>query len=190
LIRVHCSGNGPNAIPYWYTGPDSRRIFRANPGHLGHHHSLPAAAPPAPKATRASSQQNAPKQNGRAGRAGDSLLKPALSLIRHSTVLAGLTQSKFSCQHPAITIPRARPGWHAGVGDRTAHALSRSFSNDPSHPKDIHLADPAESQACLLHALSRVSPSTFLPPPSLGPPSTPLAIFAPEIPRLRRARSN
>jgi hypothetical protein len=96
------------------------------------------------------------------------LLKPALSLIRHSTVLAGLTQSKFSCQHPAITIPRARPGWHAGVGDRTAHALSRAFSNDP---KDIHLADSSESQACL-HAP--------LPPPPSPPP--PPRYFCPRNP--------
>ena len=106
------------------------------------------------------------------------LLKPALSLIRHSTVLAGLTQSEFSCQHPAITIPRARPGWHAGVGDRTAHALSRSFSNDPSHPKDIHLAiHQSHRPACT--PLSRVSP---LPPLLPRAPIDPPRYFCPRNP--------
>ncbi|KAH8784603.1 hypothetical protein BGZ57DRAFT_186676 [Hyaloscypha finlandica] len=106
------------------------------------------------------------------------LLKPALSLIRHSTVLAGLTQSEFSCQHPAITIPRARPGWHAGVGDRTAHALSRSFSNNPSHPKDIHLASPSESQACLHAPLPSLPP----PPPPPSGPHRPSRYFCPRNP--------
>jgi hypothetical protein len=114
------------------------------------------------------------------------LLKPALSLIRPSTVLAGLTQSEFSCQHPAITIPRARPGWHAGVGDRTAHALSRSFSNDPSHPKDIiDLASPSESQACLPACLHAPLPSLPLhPPPPLLPraPIDPPRYFCPRNP--------